>query len=161
VLAAVLGALPGRAVEVWSSAQAAGDEHDEVVAALAVEQLPDHDRRRVRLVRDHVDAHELLARTAASSAVVSMRFHPALLAAGQGTPTVLVLDDQKAGAFDGSPLAGSVVRGDDPERAAQRVAALLGSGAPDLGVLRSRMERTSAVLATALVRARARSGGGA
>lgn len=111
LLAAVAAHHPNRTLLVWSSAQGAGDDRDELVAEAAVTGLPAEVRQRVELIEGHVDAHQLLELTRSSAAVISMRFHPALLAAAQGTPTVLVLDDQKAGAFDGTPMAARVVRG--------------------------------------------------
>jgi polysaccharide pyruvyl transferase WcaK-like protein len=156
VLAAVTGALPDRAIEVWSSAQCAGDEQDEAIGAASVERLRAPDRERVRLVRTHVDAGQLLARTASAAAVVSMRLHPALLAAAQHTPALLVLDDQKTGVFEGTPLAATVVSGADAvavsARVAARAASLPGSTPAGLGALPARLARTEDVLATAIDR---------
>jgi polysaccharide pyruvyl transferase WcaK-like protein len=154
VLAAVTTALPDSAIDVWSSAQCAGDEQDEAIGAASVERLQAPERERVRLVRTHVDAGELLVRTASAAAVVSMRLHPALLAAAQRTPALLVLDDQKSGVFEGTPLATMVVSGADPvavgARVAARAASLPGSTPAGLGALPVRLARTEDVLATAI-----------
>jgi hypothetical protein len=72
------------------------------------------------------------------AAVVSMRFHPPLLAAAQGTPAVLLLDDQKAGAVAGTSLAGN------------RVADIARLPAPDLGDLPARLAEVEALLAKQL-----------
>jgi polysaccharide pyruvyl transferase WcaK-like protein len=138
VLSAAVRGHPDRRIEVWSSAQGAGEDRDEHVADLAVEALAPKERERVVQIRAHVDADELLARTRDAAAVVSMRFHPALLAVAQGTPGVLLLDDQKAAAAAGTSLD----RGTLADISRPRT--------PDLGGLPTRLVQAEAVLAKQL-----------
>jgi len=103
-----------RDVVVWSSSQGVpGDADDDVVAQRAVERLPVRERRRVRIVEGHLDGYDLLRWSTAFSSLVSMRFHPAVLAAAAGIPAVLVMSDGKTSFFDGSAMARRVVRRQD------------------------------------------------
>ncbi|GAA2726140.1 polysaccharide pyruvyl transferase family protein [Cellulomonas aerilata] len=113
-LAAVLERSGDRPVTAWSSSQGVpGDSDDDVVARTAVERLPAHQRDRVTVPAGHLDAYDLYRWSAAFGSLVSMRFHPALLAAAQGIPSVLAMSDPKVAFFDGSPLRARVVTGHD------------------------------------------------
>jgi polysaccharide pyruvyl transferase WcaK-like protein len=125
LLAAVARCVPSGPLQVWSSAQGVpgrSDDHDAVAAAVGA--LAPADRTRVDVVGGHVDARQMLDLAGASSVVVSMRLHPALLAAGQGVPAVLLLDDPKADVLDGFGAGVAVVRGGRPADA-ERAAALV------------------------------------
>jgi hypothetical protein len=126
LLAAVAARTPGADLRVWSSTQGIpGLADDDEVIHAAVAALPAGDRDRVEVVPGHVDAHRLVALTGTAAAMVSMRLHPALLAAGQGVPTVLLLDDDKGDAVTGFGPGVAVVRGNrtaDAEAAARLLA---------------------------------------
>jgi polysaccharide pyruvyl transferase WcaK-like protein len=147
LLAAVLEATDAP-LSLWSSAQgvadAAADDDGALAAALAA-GAPE----RVTVERAHVDAAALVERVRSSRAVVSMRLHPALLAAAMGRPVGAVLSGQKATMFDGTALAAP--RGRDPIAAAV-AAALAPPSAPWAAIerLRDRFDDTTAAL-TALV----------
>ena len=122
LLDAVLAATD-RDVVVWSSSQGIpGDSDDDVVARHAVAGLPRSMRSRVRVVEGHLDAYDLLRWSTAFSSLVSMRFHPALLAAAAGIPSVLVMADGKTSFFDGSAMAHRIARRQDPRTLADVVA---------------------------------------
>jgi polysaccharide pyruvyl transferase WcaK-like protein len=128
LLAAAARRLPGERLRVWSSVQGiTGRAGDDVTVAAAVAALPREARGRVDVVAGHVDARRMAALAGGGAAMVAMRFHPALLAAAQGVPTVLLLDDAKADALSGFGPAVAVVRGARPADA-DRAAALI----PDL-----------------------------
>jgi polysaccharide pyruvyl transferase WcaK-like protein len=131
LLRAVADRCPSADLRVWSSAQGIpGRSDDHRAAATAVAALPAAARVRVTTVGGHVDAHHMLELARDSSAVVSMRLHPALLAARQGVPAVLLLEDAKADVLAGFGPGAAVVRGSRPvdaEAAAARLAGVLGS----------------------------------
>lgn len=134
LLNAAVEAYPDRTIEVWSSAQGAGDDRDEHMASTIVGALPPKARARLHHHAEHVDAHQLVERTSRAATVLSMRLHPALLAAAQGTPALLLLEDQKAGTVAGTSLAGgTLARVADPPPA-------------DLGPLPDRLAMVDALL---------------
>lgn len=125
LLAAVARQLPGERLRVWSSVQGiTGRAGDDVAVAAAVAALPREARGRADVVAGHVDARRMAALAGSGAAMVAMRFHPALLAAAQGVPTVLLLDDAKADALSGFGPAVAVVPGSRPADA-ERAAALI------------------------------------
>ncbi|MGE3620973.1 MAG: polysaccharide pyruvyl transferase family protein [Acidimicrobiia bacterium] len=160
LLRVVAAARPGDRLEVWSSAQGTDTEVDHLAATAAHDALDPADRDRVALVEGHVPAGGLVERSGRAPLLVSMRFHPALLAAARGVPAVVVTDPQKAAAFQGTPMAGrAVVSGPD---APARVAALLAGPAPQdpagarfRAALAERLAVTRAALAEALAGAAA------
>ena len=107
---------------VVSSFQIPGDSDDDVVARHAVAGMPRSMRSRVRVVEGHLDAYDLLRWSTAFSSLVSMRLHPALLAAAAGIPSVLVMADGKTSFFDGSAMANRIARRQDPRTLADVVA---------------------------------------
>jgi polysaccharide pyruvyl transferase WcaK-like protein len=119
LLAAVACRLPGERLRVWSSVQG-----DDATVAAAVAALPREARGRVDMVAGHVDARRMAALAGGGAAMAAMRFHPALLAAAQGVPTVVLLDDAKADALTGFGPGVAVVRGARPADA-ERAAALI------------------------------------
>lgn len=157
LLREVLRALPEDPVRVWSSAQSAGDEEDDGVASVAVDALDASSRSRVQLIEEHVPAGQMLEYSRLSSAMATMRFHPALLAATQGTPTVLLMDDQKADAFAGTRMEGRTVRALGPAGAGEAAAMLdprepRWSGAEVLEPMLDRLDVTEETLESALHR---------
>jgi hypothetical protein len=62
-----------------------------------------------------------------------MRFHPALLAAAYGIPSVLAMSDPKAALFNGSPMQDRVVVGQDSRSAARAARMALQPAQPDDG----------------------------
>jgi polysaccharide pyruvyl transferase WcaK-like protein len=153
LVGAAVRAFPDARLRVWSSAQGVpGLSDDHIAAARAVDRLPAADRERVELVTGHVDAHQMLDLSRRSAGMLSMRLHPALLAAAQGTPTVLLLDDQKADVLTSAHPGLRVVRarGDDD---AVRAAALLAPGRlgrDAVAPLDGRLRAVEALLAQAL-----------
>ena len=137
LLEAVLERSGSDPVTVWSSSQGIPrDSEDDVVASAAVELLSAEGRRRITVVPGHLDAYDVFRWSRAFPSLVSMRFHPALLAAAQGIPSVLAMSDPKVAFFDGSPMRDRVVVGHDAA-AAERAArmAIPGSGPVDPQVL--------------------------
>ena len=122
LLAAVVDESGSAPVTVWSSSQGIpGDSEDDVVARAAVDRLPARSRSRVTVAPGHIDAYDLYRWSTAFPALVSMRFHPALLAAAYGIPSVLAMSDPKAAFFNGSPMQDRVVVGQN-SRSAVRAA---------------------------------------
>jgi polysaccharide pyruvyl transferase WcaK-like protein len=121
-LTAVVERSGSKPVIVWSSSQGIPrDSEDDVVAHTAANRLPARHRARVKVVDGHLDAYDLYRWSGAFPSLVSMRFHPALLAAAQGIPSVLAMSDPKVAFFDGAPMRDRVVVGHDvasAERAA-------------------------------------------
>ena len=114
VLRAALDATD-RDLVLWSSSQGIpGASDDDVVAQRTVARLPRSLRGRVHVVEGHLDAYDLLEWSVAFDSLVSMRFHPALLAAAAGIGSVLVMSDEKTSFFDGSAMSRRVVRTHDP-----------------------------------------------
>lgn len=123
LLSAVLARYPDQQVTLWSSAQGIpGDSEDDVVAHAARDQLPTADRDRVDILEGHLDAYDLYRLATSRTALLSMRFHPALIAAAAGIPSVLAMSDPKAGFFAGTPMMDRVVIGHDDASAAAAAA---------------------------------------
>lgn len=157
LLEAVLERSGSDPVTVWSSSQGIPrDSEDDVVARAAVELLSAEGRRRITVVPGHLDAYDVFRWSRAFPSLVSMRFHPALLAAAQGIPSVLAMSDPKVAFFDGSPMRDRVVVGHDAA-AAERAArmAIPGSGPVDpqvlLGSVWERLKVNQRVVAGLLV----------
>jgi len=156
LLEAVLDRSGSDPVTVWSSSQGIPrDSEDDVVARAAVELLSPMGRRRITVVPGHLDAYDVFRWSRAFPSLVSMRFHPALLAAAQGIPSVLAMSDPKVAFFDGSPMRDRVVVGHDAA-AAERAArmAIPGSGPVDppalLGPVWERLKVNQQVVADLL-----------
>ncbi|MBU4337582.1 MAG: hypothetical protein KJ548_13565, partial [Actinobacteria bacterium] len=106
----------------WSSSQGLGtDADDEVKAASVLAGLSDGERRRVQLLPGHLDAYDLVTLAGSFRHLVSMRLHPALLAAVQGIAPVLLMADGKTRMFAGSPFMGRVVTGQTDDTVARAV----------------------------------------
>ena len=134
LLAAVVDESGSAPVTVWSSSQGIpGDSEDDVVARAAVDRLPARSRSRVTVAPGHIDAYDLYRWSTAFPALVSMRFHPALLAAAYGIPSVLAMSDPKAAFFNGSPMQDRVVVGQDSRSAVRAARMALQPAQPDDG----------------------------
>lgn len=118
LLSAVLANYPDHRVTLWSSAQGIPvDSEDDVVAHAARDQQPRADRDRVDILEGHLDAYDLYRLATGTTALLSMRFHPALVAAAAGIPSVLAMSDPKAAFFAGTPMMRRVVVGHDDHSA--------------------------------------------
>lgn len=129
-LAAALRRWPDEPITVWSSSQGIReDSEDDVVAEGALRHVRKADRDRVHLVPGHLDAYDLFGLATSRTALLSMRFHPALIAAAAGIPSVLAMSDPKVEFFVGSAMADRVVTGHDDE-SAERAATLADPDSP-------------------------------
>jgi hypothetical protein len=65
------------------------------------------------MIPGHLDAYDLLRLSSQFQRLVSMRLHPALLAAAQGVPSVLAMSDHKVSMLDGTPMRRRVMSAHD------------------------------------------------
>jgi polysaccharide pyruvyl transferase WcaK-like protein len=150
VLRVVIEHAAGRPVTVWSTVQGERDvarEDDGEIARRAVAALSDSQRDAVKIETGYVPPARAIELAGTCEALVSMRMHPALFAAGAGTPYALVLGGQRTGVFSGSTLADRIVAPRDAGGVAAAVRAVLAEPAPAatwdaLAPLRSRLDDT-------------------
>ncbi len=116
VLARVAARSEDEPIRLWSTVQGlpeAAGEDDEAVARVALDELPAHLAARVEVVGGYLTPERAIGVVAGSRALVTMRLHPALFAAGTGTPAGLVLGGQRPRVLAGTALGAWVTDGDD------------------------------------------------
>jgi polysaccharide pyruvyl transferase WcaK-like protein len=163
VLREAVDAAAGQPVTVWSTVQGEPDvarEDDSRIAADAIAALSESSRATVRMEPGYIDPARAIEASATCRALITMRMHPALFAAGSGTPFALMLGGQRTGVFAGSTLAARVVAPSDREGISAAISATCGEAAPvptweALAPLRARLDDTRSRLAELLDRVEA------
>ena len=150
VLRTALDAAPGEPIHVWSSVQgmaAHAREDDATLAATIVESLPRDQRARIHLHQGPMTPARAIELVRSTRALVTMRMHPALMAAGIGVPWALVLDDDRTSVFDGTSAHERVATSSAPDHVRAVIEHALSADAPlpsqvhgELAFLRDRLD---------------------
>jgi polysaccharide pyruvyl transferase WcaK-like protein len=146
VLAEVRRRTGDEPVTLWSTVQGEPDlarEDDSVIAAELVAELPDDLRCGIHHQSAFVGPIAALDLVRSSRAIVTMRMHPAIFAAGTDTPFGLVLGGQRTGVFHDTTLIDRIAAPGDAAGATRVIERALGAPAADspweaLGPLRLR-----------------------
>jgi polysaccharide pyruvyl transferase WcaK-like protein len=113
ILNAVVDVAGGERTVVWSTAQGYGDrgyQDDSRVAAAALGELPTELRASVDHVQRYLPPDEVIELVSSFRVVVSMRLHPALLAAATATPFLFFCDPAREDVFYGTELRARITR---------------------------------------------------
>jgi glycosyltransferase involved in cell wall biosynthesis/polysaccharide pyruvyl transferase WcaK-like protein len=158
LLETVLETAPDEPIHLWSTVQGApgsAREDDAVLAARLVADLPRAARSRITVEEGPMTPARAVELARERRALVSMRVHPALMAAGSGVPWALVLADDRLHPFDDALVGARVARDSEPARAVDVIrAALADEPSPavyeELAPLRARLSVTTTALSTFL-----------
>ena len=133
VLHAVVAAGDGDAISIWSTVQGLPDaarEDDGSLAQRLVDALPRSAQDRITLAEGYVVPDRAVDLAGGARALVTMRLHPSLFAAGTGTPFALVLPGQRRGVWWGTQLAARLPDPTDASAVAAAIDRALGETAP-------------------------------
>jgi polysaccharide pyruvyl transferase WcaK-like protein len=147
LLAEVVRHGAGEPITLWSTVQGAADLADQDDGAFAqglLAELPEAARERIGQHRTLMGPSQAIELVRASRAVVTMRMHPALFAAGADVPFALVLDGQRTGVFAGTSLTDAIAPPGDEGAVSALVERTLTAPSPSpwvaLAPLRARYE---------------------
>jgi len=155
VLGEVVRAAPGESLRLWSTVQGLGPvagEDDSHVAWEAAHLFSKGERQRIGFERGYVTPQRAIELAGTTTALITMRLHPFLLAVATGTPSALILGGQRTGMLDGTGLRERVADPDDPLSVRRVVARSLQPTEPselweELSPLRRRLSETKSRLA--------------
>ena len=160
VLRTALDAAPGEPIHVWSTVQgmaSSASEDDAALAAAIVETLPRDQRARIHLHQGPMTPARAIELVRSTRALVTMRMHPALMAAGIGVPWALVLDDDRTSVFDGTRAHARIASSSEPDGVRAVIERALSTDAPlpaqvhgELAPMRDRLDVTRARLGALL-----------
>jgi polysaccharide pyruvyl transferase WcaK-like protein len=121
-------------VTVWSTVQGEPDlarEDDSIIAAELMAELPHDLRCGIRHQSSFVGPTAALDLVRSCRAIVTMRMHPAIFAAGTDTPFALVLGGQRTGVFHDTTLTDRIAQPGDAAAATRVIERALGAAVED------------------------------